>query len=88
MLYDLVYVHAHAHARKHTSTHKDALTYTNGGLDSGFTSMHFSPLQTVHYADDGDSCCRGIAEFMSEDFMALRHPKLARGDLSGTIQVR
>lgn len=43
--------------------------------------------QTVHYADEGNECCRGIAEFMSMPFRERWHPQLAGGNFSGLPSV-
>lgn len=44
--------------------------------------------QIVHYADDASICCRGIAEFMAEQFLKDWHPKLVGGNFSGLPEVR
>jgi hypothetical protein len=38
--------------------------------------------QTVHYADEGGGCCRGIAEFMSQPFLSQWHPQLVDRNFS------
>jgi hypothetical protein len=44
--------------------------------------------QIVHYADEGDRCCRGIAEFMSEAFRQLWHPEVAAKGLASLPAVQ
>jgi hypothetical protein len=40
---------------------------------------------TVHYADEGADCCRGIAEFMSDAFKQRWHPQLLGANAAAAL---
>jgi FkbM family methyltransferase len=54
----------------------DKLYSSRGSTAVSVHAAVCSKAQVVHYTNDGDACCRGIAEFMSEAFLRMWHPQL------------